>query len=81
MFLWGGVTVCTAAVNSYEGLYAQRFFLGFAEASVSPAFSLITVMCPSNPSSLCPLSAISGAIGSSFAPELLPSPPKQDIIR
>ncbi len=44
MFLWGGVTVCTAAVNSYEGLYAQRFFLGFAEASVSPAFSLITVM-------------------------------------
>ena len=44
MFLWGGVTVCTAAVESYQGLYIQRFFLGVAEASVSPAFSLITVM-------------------------------------
>lgn len=44
MFLWGGITVCTAAVTSYEGLYAQRFFLGFGEASVSPSFSLITVM-------------------------------------
>lgn len=44
MFLWGGITVCTAAVKSHQGLYVQRFFLGFAEASVSPAFSLITVM-------------------------------------
>ena len=44
MFLWGGTTVCTAAVTSYEGLYVQRFFLGFGEASVSPSFSLITVM-------------------------------------
>jgi MFS family permease len=44
MFLWGCVTVCTAAVKSYQGLYVQRFFLGVTEASVSPAFSLITVM-------------------------------------
>ena len=44
MFLWGGLTVCTTAVQSYQGLYAQRFFLGVTEASVSPAFSLITVM-------------------------------------
>ena len=34
----------------------------------------------SNPSSLCPLSAVSGALGSSLAPELLPSLPKQEII-
>ncbi len=44
MFLWGCVTVCAAAVQSYPGLYVQRFFLGFTEASISPAFSLITVM-------------------------------------
>lgn len=44
MFLWGGVTVATAAVQSYQGLYVQRFFLGVTEATVSPAFSLITVM-------------------------------------
>lgn len=44
MFLWGVVTVCTVAVTSYKGLLVQRFFLGFTEAGVSPAFSLITVM-------------------------------------
>ena len=44
MLLWGGVTVCTVAVNSYSGLLVQRFFLGVAEAGVAPAFSLITVM-------------------------------------
>ena len=44
MFLWGGVTVCTVAVESYNGLLVQRFFLGVAEAGIAPAFSLITVM-------------------------------------
>ncbi|KAI9375213.1 major facilitator superfamily domain-containing protein, partial [Aspergillus egyptiacus] len=44
MFLWGGVTICTAAVNTYQGLLIQRFFLGFSEAAVSPAFSLVTAM-------------------------------------
>ena len=44
MFLWGGVTVCTVAVESYTGLLVQRFFLGVAEAGIAPAFSLITVM-------------------------------------
>ncbi|KAL2074284.1 hypothetical protein VTL71DRAFT_8062 [Oculimacula yallundae] len=42
--VWGGVTVCTVAVNSYQGLYIQRFFLGFTEAGIAPAFSLITAM-------------------------------------
>ncbi len=36
--------------------------------------------CPSNPTSLCPLSAVSGAVESIFAPELLPSLPKQEVI-
>jgi MFS family permease len=31
-------------VTSYQGLLAQRFFLGVTEAGLSPAFSLITVM-------------------------------------
>ncbi|KAL3489221.1 major facilitator superfamily domain-containing protein [Aspergillus germanicus] len=44
MTIWGGVTVCTVAVHSYQGLLVQRFFLGFSEASVSPAFNLITAM-------------------------------------
>ena len=44
MFLWGGVTVCTVAVNSYHGLLAQRFFLGVTEAGIASAFSLITAM-------------------------------------
>lgn len=44
MFLWGGVTVCTIAVHSYQGLLIQRFFLGFTEAGIAPAFSLITAM-------------------------------------
>ena len=44
MFLWGGVTVCTVAVDSYHGLLAQRFFLGVTEAGIAPAFSLITAM-------------------------------------
>lgn len=44
MLLWGGVTICTVAVKSYPGLLAQRFFLGFCEAGIAPAFSLVTVM-------------------------------------
>ena len=44
MFLWGGVNVCTIAVESYAGLLVQRFFLGITEAGIAPAFSLITVM-------------------------------------
>jgi MFS family permease len=44
MFLWGGITICTAAVTTYQGLLAQRFFLGVAEAGIAPAFSLITAM-------------------------------------
>jgi MFS family permease len=44
MFLWGGVIVCTVAVNSRYGLLAQRFFLGVTEAGIAPVFSLITAM-------------------------------------
>ena len=38
---WGLVCMLTAAVTSYEGLYAQRFFLGFVEAVIPTAFMCI----------------------------------------
>lgn len=33
--------ICTAAVTTYQGLFAQRFFLGFLEAGVSPGWMII----------------------------------------
>lgn len=41
---WAIVLCCHAAVQSFEGLLVARFFLGVAEASISPGFSLITGM-------------------------------------
>jgi MFS family permease len=38
---WGGIAMLTAAVTSYRGLYAQRFFLGFSESIVPTAFMVI----------------------------------------
>jgi MFS family permease len=31
---WALICMCTAAVKTWEGLYAQRFFLGFVESVV-----------------------------------------------
>jgi MFS family permease len=39
--LWGGVCMLTAAVTTYQGLYAQRFFLGFVESIVPTGFMCI----------------------------------------
>lgn len=39
--LWGCVCMLTAAVTSYRGLYAQRFFLGFVESIVPTGFMCI----------------------------------------
>jgi len=36
MISWGVITMCTAAVSSYSGLLAVRFFLGIAEAGFFP---------------------------------------------
>jgi MFS family permease len=33
--------MATAGCTNYQGLYAQRFFLGMIEAGVSPMFMLI----------------------------------------
>jgi MFS family permease len=36
MALWGILSACTAAVHSFSGLLASRFFLGFVEAVFFP---------------------------------------------
>ncbi|KAF5023413.1 hypothetical protein F66182_4513 [Fusarium sp. NRRL 66182] len=41
---WAVILICHAAVQDFPGLLVARFFLGVAEASISPGFSLITGM-------------------------------------
>jgi predicted MFS family arabinose efflux permease len=41
VLVWGACLMCTAACHNYEGLYAQRFFLGFLESGISPMFMLV----------------------------------------
>ncbi|KIW74483.1 hypothetical protein Z517_12423 [Fonsecaea pedrosoi CBS 271.37] len=38
---WGICLICTPACHNWQGLFAQRFFLGFIEAGVSPMFMLV----------------------------------------
>ena len=39
--VWGLCLALTAACHNFQALYAQRFFLGFFEAGVSPMFMMI----------------------------------------
>ncbi|TQN67112.1 putative transporter, partial [Colletotrichum shisoi] len=39
--VWGGIEMCLGAARDFRGLAAARFFLGFAEGAVSPAFIVI----------------------------------------
>ena len=39
--LWGMIAMLTAAVTSWQGLFAQRFFLGFVESVIPTAFMCI----------------------------------------
>lgn len=41
VILWGIVAMCTAAVTSWQGLYAQRFFLGFVESIIPTGFMCV----------------------------------------
>ncbi|KAK4495150.1 hypothetical protein PRZ48_013477 [Zasmidium cellare] len=41
VILWGICLMLTAACHNYQGLYAQRFFLGFLESGVSPGFMMV----------------------------------------
>ncbi|KAK5208725.1 hypothetical protein LTR99_001243 [Exophiala xenobiotica] len=38
---WGAIAMSTAGVTTYRGLWAQRFFLGFAESIMPTAFMII----------------------------------------
>ncbi|KAJ5745459.1 pantothenate transporter [Penicillium odoratum] len=42
--IWGIILACHAATESFTGIMIARFFLGAAEAAVSPGFSMITGM-------------------------------------
>ncbi|TVY29160.1 putative transporter [Lachnellula hyalina] len=44
VIIWGVVLTCHAAAANYAGLLALRFFLGLFEATITPAFVLITSM-------------------------------------
>jgi MFS family permease len=39
--LWGVIAMCTAAVTTHQGLYIQRFFLGFVESVIPTTFMTI----------------------------------------
>ncbi|KAI9718361.1 MAG: hypothetical protein M1812_004082 [Candelaria pacifica] len=41
VILWGGIAMLTAAVTTWRGLFVQRFFLGFVESIIPPAFMTI----------------------------------------
>ncbi|KAL8906584.1 MAG: hypothetical protein Q9171_006208 [Xanthocarpia ochracea] len=41
VILWGLVAMLTAAVTSWQGLFAQRFFLGFVESIIPTGFMCI----------------------------------------
>ncbi|KAM0323977.1 hypothetical protein ACHAQA_008559 [Verticillium albo-atrum] len=42
IIVWGCVEMAIGGTQDFHGLAAARFFLGFAEAAVSPAFIIIT---------------------------------------
>jgi len=41
--LWGLCLILTTVCVNYQGIYAQRFFLGFLESGLSPMWMLIVV--------------------------------------
>lgn len=41
VMIWGVCLTCTAACQTWQTLYVQRFFLGFLEAGISPMFMLV----------------------------------------
>lgn len=40
-FLWGAVLMSTAGCHNYSGIMVNRFFLGFLESAVAPAFTVL----------------------------------------
>lgn len=44
LVMWSVILVCTAAAHNFAGLACIRFFLGVCEATVSPAWVILTSM-------------------------------------
>ncbi len=44
--VWGLCLILTTVCKNYQGIFAQRFFLGFLESGISPMFMLIVVCVP-----------------------------------
>lgn len=42
IIVWAAVVACQAATQNFAHMMVVRFFLGFTEAAVSPAFVLMT---------------------------------------
>lgn len=53
MIVWGVISAATAAVTSFGGLIAVRFFLGFVEAAYFPG-CLYYLSCVRHPQPLSP---------------------------
>ncbi|MBE3049242.1 MFS transporter, partial [Candidatus Bathyarchaeota archaeon] len=45
VLLWAATCMATAAVTTHQGLYAQRFFLGFVESAIPTGFMCIVSGC------------------------------------
>ena len=41
VIIWGMIAMLTAAVTTWQGLFAQRFFLGFVESAIPTTFMCI----------------------------------------
>lgn len=47
IFVWGGISMCMAAVQNFAGIVCVRVFLGFAESPFFPgALYVATVSVP-----------------------------------
>lgn len=49
ILMWGLILSCFAAVKSFSGAVAIRFFLGVFEAAVTPGFALLTSQVRTKP--------------------------------
>ncbi|KAH6874393.1 major facilitator superfamily domain-containing protein [Thelonectria olida] len=66
---WGIATICTSAVQSYRGLYALRFFVGFFESGFYPGihYMLGSWYTPREIGKRAMLFWIAGSVGSMFS--------------
>jgi len=42
--IWGAIFLCAPACTTWQGIFAQRFMLGFFEAGITPCFMVLTAI-------------------------------------